>query len=118
MLNTFVEGNFFALSKGALFAKKVVGVTRVILEVRGFVMALRPCHHVGNFSIIRYFNLEIILKLDHFFKFCAKVLWALVLAIPFRGLTGTFLLTQINNNTVEMVYLKMDLQSVLIPLHV
>ena len=47
MLNTFVEGNFFALSKGALFAKKVVGVTRVRLEVRGFVMALRPCHHVG-----------------------------------------------------------------------
>ena len=58
------------------------------------------------------------LRWYHFFKFCAKVLWALVLAIPFRGLTGTFLLTQINNNTVEMVYLKMDLQSVLIPLHV
>ena len=42
-------------------AEKLVHFRHKILD-----KTLRPCSHVGNFSSMRYFYLDIFFKLDHF----------------------------------------------------
>ena len=68
---------------------------------------LGVCSHAGNFSIQRFFHLEIFIKLDHFEKYififsvlkCSRLL-------EFLGQTSSFLLIEVNENMIKTIQLK------------